>query len=402
MNILLLTNCLPEPDDREKGVTSVVSYFAKEWSVLGHKVIIIHNSSKFFLPFYYLPKLILDWIRKKTNTAIPSVSSRKVLSRVEEDVETYRLPMFRWFPGAPFSRFQYKKQQKKIQNILNEKNFIPDVISGHWFVPQLELGVELSKYYSAKTGIVIHGSIPKKITPKQRIQLANIDNIFFRSDYMLSEAKKTYKEYSHKMKVCYSGIPESFFEGKLIRTDWKDFGVFKILYVGRLITYKRVDAIIDAVAQAFPKKRFLLEIIGDGVLRAELQQRCINKNVENQVRFYGRLPRQQVIDKMSETDCFVMISEKETFGLVYLEAMASGAITVASFDGGVDGIIINKENGFLSTQGDSDRLAELLIHINNLPSQEVMRIRQNAMSTVHRYSDRKVAEKYLNDIIRTI
>ena len=216
---------------------------------------------------------------------------------------------------------------------------------------------------------------------------------------MLSEASVTYNEYSSKMRVCYSGIPESFFRANQVRTDWKEFGVFRILYVGRLITYKRIDAIIDAVAIAFPKKKFLLEIIGDGVLKAELQQRCITMNVENQVKFYGRLPRQQVIDRMLKADCFVMISEKETFGLVYLEAMASGAITVASFDGGVDGIIISGENGFLSSQGDSEQLAEMLIHINNLSLQEVMTIRQKAIATVDRYTDRNVAERYLNDIL---
>ena len=50
---------------------------------------------------------------------------------------------------------------------------------------------------------------------------------------------------------------------------------------------------------------------------------------------------------MRESDIFILPSRNETFGMVYMEAMASGCITVCSKNDGVDGIIRDGINGFL-------------------------------------------------------
>ena len=57
MNILVITTIYPEPDDGVLAPTTpVVHNFAKEWVKMGHKVMAIHNSNKFPLPFYFIPK----------------------------------------------------------------------------------------------------------------------------------------------------------------------------------------------------------------------------------------------------------------------------------------------------------------------------------------------------------
>ena len=116
------------------------------------------------------------------------------------------------------------------------------------------------------------------------------------------------------------------------------------------------------------------------------------------VKFHGRLSRDQVQEKLREADCFAMISENEVFGLVYLEAMASGCLTIASRDGGVDGIIVDSVNGFLCEQGNAVELSEILNKVSTLEKSEAMRIRQEALKTVSDYSDNRVAQRYLTDI----
>ena len=59
------------------------------------------------------------------------------------------------------------------------------------------------------------------------------------------------------------------------------------------------------------------------------------------------MKREEVIRQMDNHDVFVMISRNETFGLVYLEAMARGCITIASRNEGFDGVIEHGVNGFL-------------------------------------------------------
>lgn len=58
-----------------------------------------------------------------------------------------------------------------------------------------------------------------------------------------------------------------------------------------------------------------------------------------------------------------MISTNEIFGLVYLEAMAASCLTIASKNGGVDGIIKCEKNGFLCEEGNDKELHSILNRI---------------------------------------
>ena len=92
---------------------------------------------------------------------------------------------------------------------------------------------------------------------------------------------------------------------------------------------------------------FVINFIGEGKEMENLKALTSKYSLYDHVHFWGRIPREQVIRIMNETDCFIMVSKFETFGLVYLEAMAKGCITIASKNEGMDGIIRNGENGFL-------------------------------------------------------
>ena len=93
-----------------------------------------------------------------------------------------------------------------------------------------------------------------------------------------------------------------------------------------------------------------------------------------------------------------MISKAEIFGLVYLEAMALGVIPIGSKNEGIDGIIVDGENGFLCEAGNKDELAEVLKRIKGLPSEELDAISKKAMETARDYSDEGVARKYINSL----
>ena len=68
----------------------------------------------------------------------------------------------------------------------------------------------------------------------------------------------------------------------------------------------------------------------------------------------------QVVEHLKNSAVFIMISRKETFGLVYLEAMATGCITVAARGEGFDGIIEDGVNGFLCEAGNVAELTEII------------------------------------------
>ena len=116
------------------------------------------------------------------------------------------------------------------------------------------------------------------------------------------------------------------------------------------------------------------------------------------VRFKGRIPREEIIQYLKQADVFVMISKAEIFGLVYLEAMALGLIPIGSRNEGIDGIICDGDNGFLCEAGNVDELTEILQKIKEMPSEQLVKISNKAKQTAQSYSDEGVAKYYLENL----
>lgn len=399
MNILVLTSSIKEPDDIDNSTTNVVLYFAKSWVESGHRVVLIHNESKFPYCFYKLPRFVYKILKKKSNTVIPSVSSRKVLFREEDGVSIARFPIFKIVPHSRFFKYQYLKQFKRIIDYLNNLKFVPDVVTGHWIEPQLVLVNKLSDHFSSKSGIVFHSEIPNGF-PKEYFRiLGKMSCVFFRNKHTLEKTLDVYEneEFTKKRTaICYSGIPEDYTSQMKQRSFNRD--IFTICYAGRLVDYKKIDSIIEALVLSFPKKDFCFHIVGDGPSKGNLLDICKNYDIERNVIFHGALQRKETKKIMESCDCFAMISINEVFGLVYLEAMSCGCITIASKDGGLDGIINDGFNGFLCEQGNHQDLVRILNLIVSMSDNEIEVMQKNAFDTVKNYTDIEVSRRYLKEL----
>ena len=115
--------------------------------------------------------------------------------------------------------------------------------------------------------------------------------------------------------------------------------------------------------------------------------------------FTGRIPRDEIIDFLKQSDVFVMISKGEIFGLVYLEAMALGLIPIGSKNEGIDGVITDEENGFLCKAGDVDELVTIIKKIKRMSPESLKEMSDKAKQTANDYSDENVAKKYLNSLL---
>ena len=120
--------------------------------------------------------------------------------------------------------------------------------------------------------------------------------------------------------------------------------------------------------------------------------------IDNKIILKGHLKRDDVIRELDSAEVFIMISKRETFGLVYLEAMARGCIVVASKDEGMEGIIKHGYNGYLCNAGNPDALAKIIKEIKELPLDELNKISHAALLTAREMTDKKMAENYINVI----
>lgn len=404
MNVLLLTNCIVQPDDIDKSVNDIVFSFAKEWKASGHEVVIINSESKFPYFFYKIPKFIVNLVKKTGgNFTIPSIASRKRLEWNKKGISILRLPMSKLYPHASFFAYQYNNQATSIIKYLDSVGFTPDIVTGHWIEPQLKLVNILGDYYGIKRALVIHGELPMNLSREDSKLISSLDILFFRSYYIAAKMKRKYGGIlipDSKIKVCPSGIPDEFVNKQIRRTDWEQNGIIKYICVGRLEKFKRIDAILQGLSIAYPKKDFMFEIVGDGPETDNIKKQIKKLKLSDNVVLSGRVSRLDVIKKMNASDCFVMVSENEVFGLVYLEAMSCGCVTIASFDGGVDGIIKDSKNGFLCVQGSADNLSKIMMHIETMDLDEINTIRNRAYDTVREYTDSNAAKNYLNQIIK--
>lgn len=134
-----------------------------------------------------------------------------------------------------------------------------------------------------------------------------------------------------------------------------------LLWVGRMIDWKHPEYAIE-VAKKLQQDGvpFTLHLVGDGPLRAELEQTVITLGLQEQVVFVGNVPYKQVAQKMQEALILLATSDyNEGWGAVINEGMNAGCAVVASRAmGSVPFLIQNGENGFCFKNGDVAALYE--------------------------------------------
>ena len=140
---------------------------------------------------------------------------------------------------------------------------------------------------------------------------------------------------------------------------------FRILSVALLTPNKGMDILLRAFAQGFGSLQdVFLEIGGDGPHREELMELASCLGVGHRVRFSGMLSRDQVREAMWNANLFVCSSYKETFGLVLLEAIATGLPIVTTKCGGPEEFV-QSCNGLLTNPGDINGLEAAMLKVFN-------------------------------------
>ena len=107
-----------------------------------------------------------------------------------------------------------------------------------------------------------------------------------------------------------------------------------IIYVGRLVDWKRVDLLIDACGKLIGNVNFKIHIIGDGPVRGALEEQVQKMSLTRHVKFHGRLSQCAAAELLRDSDIMVLPSMRECGGAVVLEAMASGVPVIATKWGG--------------------------------------------------------------------
>lgn len=378
-----------------QGATPVVHYFTREWVKMGHEVTVFHISPRFPQPFYWVGKHFQHQLYSRLGFAV-AVNCPRDKDYEAEGVTVHH----RCFKKVkPHSLFSKKVLQQALDSIVSEceKSGVPDWFVGHWDNPQLELLTALKKRFDKPIALVLHSNdfnFEQKYGEAGLQMVKELDCIGFRSPIGHKNFVAKYGKPKYSF-IASSGVSEAFLvAGGLLQRVVRQ-PVHNFVFVGSLIARKYPLAIVEALTIAYPDGNYSMTFIGDGAERARIEDKHRQCGYCGDLRFTGRIPREEIIKHLKQADVFVMISRGEVFGLVYLEAMALGVIPIGSRNEGIDGIIQDGENGFLCEAGNVDELAGILEKIKQMSSEQLEEMSRNARLTAVDYSDKNVAKRYL-------
>ncbi|SES77323.1 Glycosyltransferase involved in cell wall bisynthesis [Methanococcoides vulcani] len=144
-------------------------------------------------------------------------------------------------------------------------------------------------------------------------------------------------------------------------------GFIHILFAGYLAKEKGIYDILDSIPHVLQKHnnaRFVFAGIEEKLGEFDkIKKYASELNIDNNTFFLGMLSKQEMVDTYKKSNIFILPSYIEGLPISILEAMAAGLPIISTPVGGIPEVIVDGENGFLITPGDSLELANKIIEL---------------------------------------
>ncbi len=360
------------------------------------------------------PRFILDFARAMNGfyevTVLVPAAEGAAEEEMLEGVHVIRyhyLPVHRWetlcYPGAIMPRIRQKKARalqvpflllallRRVRKISGSY----DLVHAHWIIPQ---GF-IQSFAGARYLITGHGDdvttmnrgILRRIKARSLRKAAGAAVVSGRLKQILREQ---YGIPEDRISVLPMGCDTSYFSPEYRDPElFPEKGRPHIVFAGRLVDRKGVRYLIEAMRDVDAE----LYIVGDGPEKESLQEQA--RPFGDRIHFPGRKTHEEIRAFFASADLCVFPSvhtengSEEGFGLVIVEAMASGAPVVASRSGGITDIIRDGWNGLLAEEKNSRDLAE---KINRLLEDRAYAdsLAREGRKTAETYDYRAIAERY--------
>ncbi|MCR3921949.1 MAG: N-acetyl-alpha-D-glucosaminyl L-malate synthase BshA [Firmicutes bacterium] len=212
------------------------------------------------------------------------------------------------------------------------------------------------------TDITLVGSDPSfnRIT---RFSIEKSDGITAVSESLRAETYDTFK-ISKPVRTIYNFVDtKSVFRipGSRTEVGCPQATCKVLVHVSNFRPVKRLLDVINIFARVRQEMWARLLLVGDGVQRREAQALVEQLGLRKDVLFMGT--QDNVVPMLSAADLFLLPSEKESFGLGALEAMACSVPVVATNIGGIPEVVVHGETGYLAPVGDVDAMSRYALEV---------------------------------------
>ena len=279
------------------------------------------------------------------------------------------------------------------------RNFRPDLIHAH----KLFAGGSQALYYKTHYGIPyivtlrnteINSMLPYMpwLRPLARRILQESQRIILLSPAYRPKlqdlfSKDKWQTINEKIEVIPNGIDPIFLSHLSRHEAAKD--CIRLIYVGRLEANKNIMGILRTADRLIEKgQKISLHLVGDMTDEA-LRQPVLRREY---VQYFPKCSHEEVIRHLKEADIFIMPSRKETFGLVYIEAMSQGLPVIYTRGQGIDGYFPEGEVGYGVMPDDIEGMVQAVLNIRQQYETLSARCVQHAAD----FDWQRIAERYLS------
>ncbi|WP_334071554.1 MULTISPECIES: N-acetyl-alpha-D-glucosaminyl L-malate synthase BshA [Paenibacillus] len=287
-------------------------------------------------------------------------SFHKNIKYHEVDVSDYYV--FR-YPPYDLSLATKMAQVAKSQNL--------DVLHVHYAVPHAVCAFLAKQMVGDKLKVVttLHGTditvLAQDESLKDLIRLAinESDAVTSVSRDLMRETREVL-DITRDIDLTYNFVDERVYHPRVCcdcRKDFADPGEKVLMHISNFRPVKRVSDVVDVFEMVNRKVPSRLLFVGEGPDLPKIQWKIKEMGLEDRVHFLGK--QDDIAQVISMADVLLLPSEKESFGLVALEAMACGVPTVGSIAGGIPELVAHGETGFLAPIGDTRLMAEYCVSL---------------------------------------
>lgn len=190
------------------------------------------------------------------------------------------------------------------------------------------------------------------------------------------------------------GVPFSTID---THKDTEKFDEFTFTSLARLDSRKGFDVLINAFSK-LENDNVKLIIMGDGPERAKLDELVSSLGLEDRVSFLGFVDTEVKYKTLRGSDCFILSSHHEGFGLVYVEALRCGIPVLSTNCGGVADIVTEGENGLLTEVADIEGLAHNMQRMID-ESSLYQKLKNNAFDSSKSFDISVAADRYISFLL---
>ncbi len=166
-------------------------------------------------------------------------------------------------------------------------------------------------------------------------------------------------------RLCENAVDLSlFYPGEQLKDPGPNQPL-RVICVSRLVPFKAISLLLEAVAVVRNRFPIQLTIVGDGPLRNALQAEARHRSIESITHFTGNLPLKTVADLLRQSHLFCLPSVRESGGAVLLEAMACALPVVAANHGGPAELVDDTVGQLLSAEGPERLVRDLVEAFEN-------------------------------------